>query len=518
MDKQLFICSIRVDKILLNNEETTEYLNENENDISNCSAIYILSKLLTEAVLACLNRLLPMAADNKRLRAEKIKLYELCKDRINTRNVSAFYHLSAIINLKFLSKAALSLMQRRLTAVVDDGDFLELSHSNVSKVLASFHGSASQLQVFHAAERWIVHRGEERRKFAKSVLLKALRSLSDEGLARLLRESSLFFKTGRGAPVFKEAMRELLGKKLNTEHAFFYNCEPNVLVCRGRKDGKRKNEVSSVEGSNSREAALPPMNEARSFFRAVCVGDQVFAIGGNEGNFYKGGSKKGTVEKYSPAANSWKTVANTHDHRALFCACALRDNVFVFGGYYRAPPHPSTHTGSCLRFGAKRHKWKEVASMSRQRSAAACAAFNGGIVVAGGDNGSMKSMRKVESYDAVADKWSPMPQMVTGKRGPGLVVVRNKLFVVGMESFEVFDDVCRKFVVHKSQPMSCTPVVDAVAFGNTVRVFRRGLPDNVACYDVEKDEWSVETCQVATNLVAYSCVAVPWIIQSLKTN
>ena len=128
---------------MLNDEEKLEISSSNENidDISKYSTIYILSKLLAEVVSACLKRLFPFVTHNKRMRTEKIKLYELVKDRINVRNVSVFFHLAVIFNLKSFSRMTLNFMQRWLTAVVDDGDFLELSHFHVSKVLASFYGS-----------------------------------------------------------------------------------------------------------------------------------------------------------------------------------------------------------------------------------------------------------------------------------------------------------------------------------------------------------------------------------------
>ena len=47
-----------------------------------------------------------------------------------------------------------------------------------------------------------------------------------------------------------------------------------------------------------------------------------------------------------------------------------------------------------------------------------------------------------------------MPSMINSHKYLSLVVVKNKLFVIGQgtESCEVFDNACKKFVVLKHQP------------------------------------------------------------------
>ena len=53
------------------------------------------------------------------------------------------------------------------------------------------------------------------------------------------------------------------------------------------------------------------------------------------------------------------------------------------------------------------------------------------------------------SFDVLPNKWSPMPNMNTGKSFHSLVVVMNKLFVI-FNICEAFDNVSKEFVVIKS--------------------------------------------------------------------
>ena len=87
--------------------------------------------------------------------------------------------------------------------------------------------------------------------------------------------------------------------------------------------------------------------------------------------------------------------------------------------------------------------------MNEARGNAACVVFQGNIVVLGGIDNDDNSMNTVESYDVLANKWTPMPNTINNYTFHSLVVVKDKLFVIGkgIESCEVFDNACKKFVV-----------------------------------------------------------------------
>ena len=108
-----------------------------------------------------------------------------------------------------------------------------------------------------------------------------------------------------------------------------------------------------------------------------------------------------------------------YDHRICYCVCTFMDTIFVFGGLR------DDITNSCLQFDTKDHNWKEVARMNEARRWAACAVFEGRIVVSGGRDNNRNELNKVESYDVIADEWSPMPNMINRHSFHELVVVRN---------------------------------------------------------------------------------------------
>ena len=88
--------------------------------------------------------------------------------------------------------------------------------------------------------------------------------------------------------------------------------------------------------------------------------------------------------------------------------------------------------------------------MNDCRICAASTVFEGRVVVSGGYNNN-ESLRTVEAYDHVADKWVYMPNMVNESYDHDMIAISNKLFAIGCsENFnvcEVYDTICKKFVV-----------------------------------------------------------------------
>ena len=146
--------------------------------------------------------------------------------------------------------------------------------------------------------------------------------------------------------------------------------------------------------------------------------------------------------------------------------------------------------------------------MNTARRCAACVVFQGNIVVSGGIDNNENYLNTVESYDVFADKWFPMPNTMKSKCLHNLVVVKDKLFVIGQgtKGCEVFDNVSRKFIALKPHP-SIT-YSKCVQIGNKIIVFQRNR-SSIVCYDVDKDEWSEELCELTKDLFDFSFTKFP---------
>ena len=241
------------------------------------------------------------------------------------------------------------------------------------------------------------------------------------------------------------------------------------------------------------------MIEKRRNCQAVCSGNgEVFVFGGCDDNW----SMISCVEKYSPFTNTWKKVGEMEEYRINFCACSFMDDILIFGGCHRK--HKSYSTNSCLKFDTSDSSWKSVASMNESRSFAACAVFEGSIVVCGGYTDNV-CLCTVESYDVIADEWSSMPDMINRAKEHSLVVVRNKLFVIGYKLFEVFDNTCKKFLSIKVPYKNL--LGKSISIGNKILIIQAYTP-YIIFYDVDKDEWYEKSCE--PSFMDFNCVKVPW--------
>ena len=139
-----------------------------------------------------------------------------------------------------------------------------------------------------------------------------------------------------------------------------------------------------------------------------------------------------------------------------------------------------------------------MARMDKARRYTACVVFEENIVVCGTTD-LLCDRKTVESYDAFSNTWKPMPSLIEIDRDHSMVSVKNKLFVFGglylNTSCEVFDKTSNRFVTLKSLDFIKSFYMNAISVGNKILLFTHEAKF-VLCYDVDKDEWSRESCVV----------------------
>ena len=393
----------------------------------------------------------------------------------------------------------MSFIERCFPIVVDNQNYLHLDFSLVAKILSSSELNIhSEIEVFKAAITWIKHNSEERSKYAKQLLLKVRLNLLSEGALKHMLDCSLLLTENI------ECIKILLNQKCfypaKTDKYYTnrYCCQNNfnILVCGGTNEKKIVvRDVHQVDGNTLKYVKnVSQMKAERTSFEAVCLKGEVYVFGGHDN------CKRLliSVEKYSPSTNNWNKVTDMFDQRMFFCTCAFIDKIYVFGGFCGAY---FLTTNSCLEFDRKEKSWKKVSEMNVARNSAACTVFQGNIVVAGGKDGYGNVLNTVQLYDVFADKWSPMSNMIDHNRHHSLVTVKDKLFVIGIR-LEVYDNVCRKFIVIKMPIVRC--LYKAISIGNKI-LFTQSNCSIMICYNIEENKWSKELCEATNFLKGSSC-------------
>ena len=462
----------------------------------------------------------------------KIKDFNEIKMKVNVKNVATYYQIANYFNFNELAKLALCYIERCFTAVCENNNFLELDSKLVGNILASSELRIdSELQVLDAAEFWVGSDFEQRRKFAKNLLLKIrLPLLPSHHLDCRLSRDLPFNKVDDCLQIMREALQNKISSYQNKPKTFFSHrfCSQNTFniiltgglkISRGGGETYRKPQTTVFDSFQQVDGTYFDVVKSVTSMKLrqcrnqtiYCRGD-IYVFGGYDNN------KKiiTPVEKYSFITNTWEHVGDWSDSREEFCACAFTDNILVIGGCYGT----LDSFKSCLKFNTKDKKWNYISKMNDGRAGAACTVFEGRVVVSGGTRSSYTGdqLNTVEVYDHVANTWSYMPNMVEERYCHSSVAYKNKLFAigsiigVGMISCEVFDSACKKFVFLKQKPnsvmFSLSNIVQTLSIGSKLITLGHSS-ETAICYDVEKDEWTEERLDVTEDRYFFGCTVVP---------
>ena len=444
---------------------------------------------------------------------DEAKDNEICKQMeniINVKNATKLFYLSHHFKSTKMSNISLLFIERFFQMVVESKTFLELDYIHVGKIISSDELNVdSELQIINVVEDWLSHKRTERSKYAKDLLLKIrLSLLSDPALNYILEKKPSFNTNAECVGIIKHVLenkKDSHSSKTSVTSRYCKQDKFNIIICGGENNKKALihfNDVYSVNDDNFCNVNnLPPMLTRRSDFKAVCIKGEVYIFGGSGSNH----NYIRSIEKYSPANNSWENVADIFDDGVRFCAVSFMGNVYFMGGLLNGP------TYSCIKFDTINLTWTEISRMNETRCRAACAVFEGRVVVSGGINCVYGSLNTVEAYDHVADSWSHMPNMIESRDYHKSVAVKNKLFVVGgsiTRTSEVYDSSCHKFVLLKPPPVCFTHYpAEIISIGSKLTVFNH--TGRILFYDIEKNEWTVKRCDLTKGLQRYSCVKLP---------
>ena len=424
------------------------------------------------------------------------KLCSYIEGTLSYKRASTHYQLAKTFLLINFGKSSMRFIERCFVTVAETNNFLELGYDSVAKILSSSElDITSELQVFNAAKQWLCHDSLERNKYAKDLLLKVrLPLLSGNELDHILGNTSSF-KSNKEC---LQLIEDILENKNHVKWKDFKFCRTsrhcnqnmyNILVFDYVKEelfslirlDDDKKELNRLE-------ELPAQPAPQHEFKSVYLKGAVYTFGGFSGRDAL------TYQKYSLESGRWE-YSREHELSAEiegFCACALMNSVHVIGG----------ETGwlvnnDCFELDTKEERLRRSETgMNLGRTAAACAAFQGRVLVCGGETNRRLS-EVTRTAEVLEDgEWSYIQDMTVARSGHCLVAGKNKLFViggVGCVGCEVYDGRC--FVAMKSPPELFQFRFDytegAVLIGGRIVVFGR-FPPLVAFYDTARDQWSEE--------------------------
>ena len=397
---------------------------------------------------------------DKRLAHTKMKTLKTIVSNLNFKNKNGanlkldnaflMYEICTVFINKKAKMQALDYIERWFCFAVENKKHVDLRFGLFRKLCASSNlNTTSEMEIVNAAESWIKHNPKARSGFAVDLLKQVrLPLLSPAAINNLLREKNSFSRCKKCREYMKSAPRSV-EKQLSID--------PASVNLQNRYCGQENFDVlaygwfafwsprlpnvhqsSNVSKLPAEEAAFVQSDFVRLSRKLVVVNKSIFTFGI--------GKRGVLINSYSICTKEWskpKTIVGQY----VMNACVLMNKIYI---------HCSNgSTKNCfVCFHPKSGKLEKRAAMMGLRECQTFCVFGGRVVAAGGDFLHYRSERSgperiltrtVEGYDPFSNQWTRMPDMVHERHPCSTVAVRNKLYVFGPTTSEVFDLISNKF-------------------------------------------------------------------------
>jgi len=166
-------------------------------------------------------------------------------------------------------------------------------------------------------------------------------------------------------------------------------------------DGTGLHTVERYSPASDTWEAVASMISARYCHQLVAMGGFMYAIGG-----FGGAARRATAERYDPATNTWTPIASMAIARCQFAAAAMGGFLYVTGG-----EHVGSGLRSCERYDPASDTWSRIADLPEPRMYHALACLNGSLYAVGGRAAwdGAGSISPPWRYDATANAWVVAP-------------------------------------------------------------------------------------------------------------
>ena len=260
--------------------------------------------------------------------------------------------------------------------------------------------------------------------------------------------------------------------------------------------------------------------------KAIASGSDIYLL-----DDYKVGISY-SVMMYSPSTDNWKSLPSLKNLRRSYCVCVFMQKLFVVSGKHYSGLRETSYDRSCMFYDKRSDKWTSIAATLEGREDAACAVFEGKIILSGGIRGksieskvkvgrhlmyNVSVLKSVEAYDYYVNKWSSFPFMFSKRSNHTAVSISNKMFMIGGSSVkcEIFDSVTRKFTFINPLPnlVNLDTYLNrnkTVSVGYNIYFFIKEENNvvNVHSYDVKNNVTTHKATLYLENTESFSCTKV----------
>jgi hypothetical protein len=172
-----------------------------------------------------------------------------------------------------------------------------------------------------------------------------------------------------------------------------------------------------------------PATRIRGSAAVVTYDDKIYVLGGNVAG-HDGGAVP-WFDEYNPLTGIWQELPDAPNARDHFSAVVVADQLVAAAGRQTALPNPAARPVRATDiYDFSSAQWRSAAPIPTVRAGAVSVAYDGHVIVAGGEiNTSTVALDVVEAYDVETDTWQALPSMTSGRHGSGGGVVGSHFYM-----------------------------------------------------------------------------------------
>ncbi|MGB9853463.1 MAG: Kelch repeat-containing protein [Candidatus Bathyarchaeales archaeon] len=210
------------------------------------------------------------------------------------------------------------------------------------------------------------------------------------------------------------------------------------------------------------------MPTPRIYFGIAALGNKIYTIGGDSGNWEVGERITNVVEVYDPLTDTWETKSSMPTKRKGLSASVVNGKIYVIGGRVGEPtynPLPLTEV-----YDPETDTWTTAAPIPVPVSYHASVVLDGKIYILGGSTKTEVSISLNQIYDPKTDSWSNGTSLLEGVDAAaagattGLLATKRIYVIGGKQNLDA---------VNLNQVYD--PETDSWTFGTPMPTARYGL-------------------------------------------
>jgi N-acetylneuraminic acid mutarotase len=193
--------------------------------------------------------------------------------------------------------------------------------------------------------------------------------------------------------------------------------------------GRTLNIVEEFDPVNSTWATKKPMPTGRFGVESVVWNDEIYVIGGRDGNMVLS-----TVEKYNSATDTWTTLRSMPTGRWFPMIEVVDGKIFVIGGISGTGDNRKT-LATVEVYSIKDDTWSSLPDAPFSRQNGASAVMGESIFIISGRSGTGEGPSTdptVNKFDTASGQWTKISSLPEGRTGArGATVSRGMIVVAG---------------------------------------------------------------------------------------